>query len=232
MTYNNYSISSGKGKFYLKEKQATLGYIEVPYGSEGKTTFHKYSDSLKGLPKYLDVKEISYEGKTLKFLELTLLEGDDISNKISVPLKNPKGNYSDETKVLISSLNSLKLGEEVTITPKTTTTTSKTNGKEYKNLNLYINYVNTLGDNGKGLSTGFISYHDIPKAIEKVVAGDKVYDFTPQTEFYYDKLNSLIEMFKGGSNGNVNKATDTGANSTNACTSVTTNSDSNDNLPF
>jgi hypothetical protein len=227
MEYKNYSISSSKGKFYLKEKQPTAGYIEVPYGSEGKTTFHKYVDSIKGLPKYLDVKEISYEGKTLKFLELTLLEGDDISNKISVPLKNQKGNYSDETKVLISSLDSLKLGEEVTITPKSTTTTSKTNGKEYKNLNLYINYVNINGDNGKGLSTGFIPYNDIPKLIEKIVAGDKVYDFTPQTEFYYEKLNGLIEKFKVG--GGTNSA----PKAENKVTDLRPQTDEEtDNLPF
>lgn len=194
MEYRNYSISSGKGKLYLKEKQATPGYTEISYGTEGKTTFHKYEDSIKGTPKSLEVKEVPYEGKTLKFLELVLLDGE-ISNKVSVPLKNPKGNYSDETKVLLSALNNLELGEEVTLTTKTKTTTSATNGKEYKNLNVYINYVNKLGENGKGLSTGFIPYEDIPKPIEKMVAGDRVYDWTPQTEFFYSKLGELITKF-------------------------------------
>ena len=194
MEYRNYSISSGKGKLYLKEKQATPGYIEVSYGTEGKTTFHKYEDSIKGTPKSLEVKEVLYEGKTLKFLELVLLDGE-ISNKVSVALKNPKGNYSEETKVLLSSLNNLELGEEVTLTTKTKTTTSATNGKEYKNLNIYINYVNKLGENGKGMSTGFIPYGDIPKPKEKMVAGDKVYDLSEQTEFFYSKLGELVIKF-------------------------------------
>lgn len=197
MEYKNYSISSGKGKLYLKEKQATPGYIEISYGTEGKTTFHQYSDSIKGVPKYFDVKEVAYEGKTLKFMELTLIDGD-VSNKISVPLKNAKGNYTDEVKALLSALNGLELGEEVTLSTKATTTTGK-NGKEYKNLNIYINYVNRLGDNGKGLSTGFITYSDIPAPEKKVVAGDTVYDWTPQTEFFYTKLGEIQAKFQNGS---------------------------------
>lgn len=195
--YNNYSISSGKGKLYLKEKQPTPGFEEITYGTEGKKTFHQYSDSIKGVPKYFDVKEVAYEGKTLKFMELTLIDGD-VSNKISVPLKNAKGNYTDEVKALLSALNGLELGEEVTLSTKATTTTGK-NGKEYKNLNIYINYVNRLGENGKGLSTGFIAYSDIPAPEKKVVAGDTVYDWTPQTEFFYTKLGEIQAKFQNGS---------------------------------
>lgn len=194
MTYNNYSISSGKGKLYLKEKQPTEGYEEVTYGTEGKKTYHKYSDSIKGFPKSLEVKEVSYDGKTLKFLELSLLDGD-ISNKVSVPLKNQKGNYTDEVKAILSALNGLTLGEEVTFTTKATTTTGK-NGKEYKNLNIYINYTNILGDNGKGQVTGFIPYNNIPPPIEKIVAGDKTWDWTPQTEFFYSKLGEILAKFQ------------------------------------
>jgi hypothetical protein len=204
MEYKNYSISAGKGKLYLKEKNPTDGYIEVPYGTEGAKTYHLYKDSVKGLPKYFETKEITYEGKVLKFLELTLVDGE-ASNKISVPLKSLSGNYSDETKGIISALNGLELGEEITLTPKSTSYTSKTNGKEYKNINIYVNYVNRLNDNGKGLSTGFIPYADIPRAIEKVVAGDKVYDWSPQTEFYYAKLNEIVERFKGAPTTETNK---------------------------
>lgn len=194
MNYYNYSISAGKGKLYLKEKSPKEGYEEIIYGSEGKKTYHKYSDSIKGTPKNLEVKEVNYDGKVLKFLELTLLDGED-SNKVSAPLKNAKGNYTDEVKAILSALNGLKLGEEVTFTTKATTTTGK-NGKEYKNLNIYINYVNILGENGKGQGTGFIPYTDIPTPTEKTVAGDKVWDFSPQTEFYYSKLGEIIERFK------------------------------------
>lgn len=205
MTYNNFSISSGKGKLYLKEKQPTPGFEEITYGTEGKKTYHKYSDSIKGVPKYFDVKEVAYEGKTLKFMELTLVDGD-VSNKISVPLKNAKSNYTDEVKALLSALNGLELGEEVTLSTKATTTTGK-NGKEYKNLNIYIDYVNRLGDNGKGLSTGFIAYSDIPAPEKKVVAGDTVYDWTPQTEFFYTKLGEIQAKFQNGSSATPSQET-------------------------
>ena len=196
MNYKNYSISAGKGKLYLKEKQPTPGYEEVSYGTEGKKTYHQYHNSITGVPMYFDTKEITHDGKTLKFIELTLIDGEN-SNKVSAPLKNAKGNYTDEAKALISALNNLNFGEPVTLSVKSTTTTGK-NNKEYKNLSIYINYVNILGDNGKGLSTGFIPYTDIPAPIEKLVAGDKTWDWSPQTEFFYAKLQELQEKFKSG----------------------------------
>ena len=196
MNYKNYSISAGKGKLYLKEKQPTENYEEVTYGTDGKKTYHQYHNSITGVPSFFDVKEIQHEGKTLKFIELTLIDGEN-SNKVSAPLKNVKGNYTDETKALISSLYNMKLGEPVTLSVKSTTTTGK-NGKEYKNLNIYINYVNTLGENGKGLSTGFIPYTEIPAPIEKVVAGDKTWDWSPQTEFFYTKLQEVQAKFQNG----------------------------------
>ena len=128
MEYRNFSISSGKGKLYLKEKQPTQGYEEVSYGTEGKKTYHQYHDSIKGMPKYFDVKEVQYDGKTLKFMELSLVDGD-VSNKVSVPLKNTKGGYTDEARALLSALVGMDLNEEVTLSTKTTTTTGK-NGKD------------------------------------------------------------------------------------------------------
>lgn len=195
MAYNNYSISAGKGKLYLKAKSETPGFEKVTYGTNGENvTWHKYFDSVKGTPKSFEVKEIQHDGKTLKFIELTLVDGED-QNKVSAPLRNLKGNYTDETKALISSLYNLDLGEPVTLSVKTSTTTGK-NGKDYKNLNIYINYVNRLNENGKGLSTGFISYTDIPAPIEKIVAGDKTWDWSPQTEFFYTKLQEVQAKFQ------------------------------------
>ena len=193
MTYNNFSISSGKGKLYLKEKQPTQGYEEVSYGTEGKKTYHKYFNSIKGIPSYLESKEVQFDGRTLRFLELTLIDGD-ISNKVSVSLKN-KGGYTDEVKLLLSALDGLEMGEEVTLSTAKTSYKNK-KGEDKEQLNIYINYVNRLGENGKGLSTGYISFTDIPKPTSKVVAGDTTWDWTEQTEFYYAKLTSILEKFK------------------------------------
>lgn len=191
-TYNNYSISSGKGKLYLKEKQPTEGYEEVTYGTEGKKTYHKYFNSIKGVPTYFEQKEVQFDGRTLKFLELTLVDGD-VSNKVSVSLKNKNG-YSDETKLILSALNGLELGGEVTFSTGKSSYTNK-KGEEKSQLNVYINYVNRLGDNGKGLGTGFIPFAEIPKPTSKVIAGDTTWDWTDQTEFYYSKLNEVLAKF-------------------------------------
>ena len=195
--YNNYSISHSKGKLYLKEKQPTSGYEEVTYGTDNKITYHKYVDSIRGVLKYFDVKEAEFQGKKLSFLEVTLVDGDD-NNKVSAPLKNTKGNYTDEVKALVSALNGATVGEEVTLTVKKTTSESK--GKTYENLNVYINYVNQLGENGKGLSTGFISFNDVPRP-EKEEDEDlgTTYNWKPVNKFYAQKIKELQGKFQSDS---------------------------------
>jgi len=193
MNYFNYSLSSGKGKLYLKEKAPKEGYEEVTYGTEGKKTYHKYVNSIKGLPTYLESKEVQHDGRTLKFLELTLVDGED-ANKLSLPLKNKSG-YTDEVKALLSALDGLELGEEVSLNPSLNHYTTKT-GAEKSNVQIYINYTGRLGENGKPLSTGYIPFTDIPKPTSKVVAGDTTWNWEEQTEFYWNKLTAIEARFK------------------------------------
>lgn len=195
--YQNFSLSRKQSKFYLKQSQPTEGYVEVTYGTNGENkTYHKYFDKIEGVPTTFETKEVSFEGRTLKFMELSLTEGDTI-NKLSVPLKN-RGGYTDEAKALTSALNNLEIGERVSIVARKTTTTGK-NGKEYENFNIYINYVDRTDENGKNPSTGYISYEDIPGPIKKEVAGDVTWDWAPQTEFYYERINKIQEKFQNNS---------------------------------
>lgn len=192
MEYRNYSISRKKGKFYLKEKQPTEGYEEVTYG-EGQKTYHKYQNTIQGTPTYFGVKDVEYQGRTLQFLELSLVDGD-ITNKVSANLKN-KGGYTDEVKIILSALNGYKVGEPVTMTPKVTTSTGK-NGKTYENLNMYMNYINIKNDDGKGQSTGYINYEDIPAPIKSDDGmGGFTWDWTPSNKFYYNKLQEIEARF-------------------------------------
>ncbi len=220
MSYFNYSISGKQGKFYLKSSEPKEGYQEVTYG-EGKKTYHKYIDSVKGVVKSFDTKEVDYQGKKLRFLEVVLVDGGD-EHKISASLKNTKGGYTDEARTLISAFKGLdKVVEEVTVTPKKSTyKTAK--GDERDNLNIYVNYVNILGENGKGMSTGFINFKDIPSPEKKEVAGDVVYDWTPQTEFFYEEFLKIKERFNGYTPTPVN----TPQNNTNQTV------EDEDNLPF
>lgn len=196
MHYQNFAVSAAKGKLYLKAKVAVDGYEQVRYGTNNdKITFHKYFDSIRGMPTNLEVKEFAYEGKKLVTLELTLTD-INTQNKVSVNLKNTKGSYSDEAKTLISALYGLKLGQEVTLTTKKTTYTTKA-GESKSQLAIYINYVNILGANGKGESTGFIPYTEIPRAIPVDDGmGSKTWDWKPVNIFFTEKLNEIKSRFE------------------------------------
>lgn len=196
-TYKNYSISASKGKLYLKEKAPTPGYVEVTYGTDGnKKTYHKYEDSIQGMPKAFETKEIEFEDRTLRFLEFTLEDGD-IINKVSVPLKNKTG-YTNEVKAIVSALNGLKPGELVTFTPKASTYTPTNGGKPKENLNIYINYINILGENSKGQSTGFIPFSEIPRAEKEVDEddGEVTWNWKPVNKFFSKKLKEISDRFE------------------------------------
>ena len=225
MEYKNYSISRKKGKFYLKEKQPTEGYEEITYG-EGKKTYHKYQSTIQGVPTYFGVKEVEYDGRKLQFLELTLIDGDT-SNKVSVNLKN-KGGYTDEVKILLSALDGYEVGQPVTMTPKISNSTGK-NGKTYENLNMYMNYTEIKNDSGKGKSTGFINFADIPKALKSDDGmGGVTWDWTPVNKFYYTKLQEIEKRF-----GNTPASSEPASTSTPKQEPVSSSvSDDSDPLPF
>lgn len=194
-TYKNYSISSSKGKLYLKEKSPTEGYVEVTYGTEGKKTYHKYEDSIKGKPLSFETKEVQFEGRTLRFLEFALQDAD-IINKVSVPLKNKSG-YTNEVKAIVSALSNLDVNEVVTFTPKVSTYTPANGGAPKENLNIYVNYVDIIGDNGKGKSTGFIPYAEIPRAEKEVDEddGEVTWNWKPVNKYFTAKIKEIVAKF-------------------------------------
>lgn len=190
---NYFNLSRKRGKFYLKSSEPRDGFEEVTYG-EGQKTYHKYFDNVKGIISKVDTREVDYKGAKLNFLNITLLENGE-TNQISVNLYNKNG-YTDEVKAFVSALNGYDMGEPTTINPYISKNVGK-NGKEYNNLNIFINYDNKVGDNGKSLSTGFINFKDIPQPVKKTVAGRDVWDWTEQTEFYYNKLQDIQKKFEG-----------------------------------
>ena len=96
---------------------------------------------------------------------------------------------------VISSLPNLYKDFEDSVRTKTT----GKNGKDYENLNVYLNYVDRTGDNGKGLSTGFIAFNDIPKP-EKEDDEDLgvTWNWKPVNKFYAQKIKELQEKFQNG----------------------------------
>jgi hypothetical protein len=194
--YNNYSISSSKGKLYLKSAEPKEGYEKVTYGTDNKITYHKYVDRFQGVLKsFVQTEATKSDGTKLHFLEAIFIDGEN-NNKLSVPLKNSKSNFTDEVKVLVSSLNNAEVGQNYTVAVTKNKTVSKTNGKEYENLNMYLNYTDRLGENGKGLSTGFINPNDVPKAIKDDDPDLGVtWDWKPVNRFYAQKIKEISEKF-------------------------------------
>lgn len=203
MNYKNLSISSKKGSFYQKSKDPQEGYEKVVYGTDGdKVTYHRYENNITGTPKAFAEKEVSFDNKNIMYLELTLENGDE-EIKISTVSRNANG-YTTDAKTLISAMYGYdQLGEPATLTAKKKTYTKK-DGTQGDSLAIYMNYVNIMGDNGKGLSTGYINFNDVPKAKEITKAGKKSWDFTDVEEFYYEKQNEITERLEKGDTSSKN----------------------------
>ena len=121
--------------------------------------------------------------KKLKFLEITLQDGNDI-NKISTTPNKANGNFSDAATCLISAFYSAEFGQRVVLS-------AKKNG-EY--LNVYVNYVDKVGDDGKGISAGYIPHTDVPRAIKDEDPDLGVtWDWKPVNKFWAVKLKELLE---------------------------------------
>jgi len=195
MTYNNYSISYGKGMLYLKSKEPKEGFEKVFYGTDNKVTYHKYAKIIQGVLTKVETKELEFEGKKLHFMEVTLVDGDT-TNRVSTPLKNSKGNYTDEVKSLVSALNGAEFGEVVTLS--ISKTKSEKTGKDF--LNVYVNYTQRLGENGKGLSTGYIPFDEIPRP-EKEEDEDLgvSWNWKPVNKFFAQKIKELESRSLNGS---------------------------------
>jgi hypothetical protein len=194
MANQNFNISAKKSRLYLKSKEAKEGYETVHYG-DGKTTYHKYFDRVEGVITKVETKDVEAAGKKLQFFEVTLKDGDTYNN-ISVPLKNSKGNFTDETKAFVSSLNSCPPFSRVSISVRNTTTEKA--GRTYENLNIYINLLDEVDpETNKAKSTGFISYSDIPRAIKEEDPDLGVtYDWKPVNKFYIGKIKEIASKFE------------------------------------
>lgn len=192
MKKNFYKLN--KKEIYESAKEPKDGFVKTVYGTDGTSiTYKRVVNNIKGIITGLQVKEISTkEGLKVKMLELSITEAAEVVNVLSAPYRNSKGSFTDEAKALISALRDYQVNEPISISASSKTTQGK-NGKDYDNLSVYINYDNIKNEAGKNSSTGFIPYTEIPKPEIKSVAGESTYDFTTQTEFFYQELLAIIK---------------------------------------
>ncbi len=194
MAQQNFNISAKKGRFYQKSKEPKEGYERISYG-DGQTTFHKYYDKVEGIITKVETKDVDAGGKKLQFFEVTLKDGDTYNN-ISTPLKNSKGNFTDEVKAFVSSLNNCPPFARVSVSCYNKTTES--GGKTYDNLNIFINLLDEVDpETNKAKGTGFIPYTEIPRAIKEDDPDLGVtWDWKPVNKYYIGKIKEIIAKFE------------------------------------
>jgi hypothetical protein len=194
MAQQNFNISAKKGRFYQKSKEPREGYERISYG-DGQTTFHKYYDRVEGIITKVETKDVDAAGKKLQFFEVTLKDGDTYNN-ISTPLKNSKGNFTDEVKAFVSSLNNCPPFARVSVSCYNKTTES--GGKTYDNLNIYINLLDEIDpETNKAKGTGFIPYTEVPRAIKEDDPDLGVtWDWKPVNKYYIGKIKEIVSKFE------------------------------------
>lgn len=201
MGYINLKISGKNGKMYESSKDKKDGYVEVKYGEENsKTTYHKYYDNIEGEFSGFGMSEMKSDKANITMLNVKIKGQDDIYT-ISVPLKTTYGGINDQAKALISSFNNAKANHSYSVTCYIKK--NESNGKTYENQVVYVNSLTELGDNGKGLSTGFIPFNEIPRAKrEDDGLGGVTYDNKEVNMFYGSKIREISSKFDSEQNDN------------------------------
>jgi hypothetical protein len=194
MANQNFNLSAKRGRFYLRSSEPKDGYEKISYG-DGKTTYHKYFNSVSGIITRAHIREVDANGKKLQFFEVTLKDGDTYNN-VSVPLKNSKGNITDETKAFVSSLDKCAPFSRVNISANNKVV--EKDGKSYDNLSVFINLLDEINpETNKPKSTGFIPFSEIPRAIKEDDADLGVtYDWRPVNKFYMAKIKEISAKFE------------------------------------
>lgn len=195
MGYINLKISGKNGKMYESSKEAKDGYVEVKYGKDNsETTYHKYFDKIEGEFIGFGMSEMKGEKANITMLNVKI-KGDQDIYTISVPLKTTYGGISDSAKALVSSFNGAKPNHKYSVTAFTKK--NESNGKTYDNQVVYVNSLTELGDNGKGVSTGFIPFNEIPRAVRQDDGlGGVTYDNKEVNMFFGVKIREISAKFE------------------------------------
>lgn len=195
MGYINLKISGKNGKMYESSKEAKEGYEEVKYDDGKKTTYHKYYNRVEGEFTGFNISQMVSNGANITMLNVKIKGSEDIYT-ISVPLKTTYGGVSDAAKALTSSFYNAKPGHGYSLT--TFIKTNESNGKKYDNQVVYVNSLTEMGDNGKGISTGFIPFNEIPRAVRLDDGfGGITYDNKEVNMFFAQKIREISDKFEG-----------------------------------
>lgn len=195
MGYINLKISGKNGKMYESSNVAKDGFEEVKYDDGKKTTYHKYYNKIEGEFSGFGMSEMKSDKASITMLNVKIKGNDDIFT-ISVPLKTTYGGISDSARALISAFYNAKPNHGYSVT--TMIKTNESNGKKYDNQVVYVNSLTEMGENGKGLSTGFIPFNEIPRPVKQDDGlGGISYDNKEVNMFFGAKIREISAKFEG-----------------------------------
>lgn len=206
MAYKNLTLNFKKAQFVETSKEPKEGFERNDWTMNDKsgTNYKKFYKNVKGVVTTIKEDKVNFNGREVNLLKVMLDEsGSSDIISLAFELWGDYGMDSDAMNML-GALRGMEKGEEVTITPVARLYTNR-KGVEKKAINIYINYVNKLNEEGKGLSTGFIPYDEVPKLESEEKRGRTVYNSDARDDFYYDILKDLSQKFVyEGNNSNEN----------------------------
>lgn len=194
MGYINLKISGKNGKMYESSRDPKEGFEKVLYGeNNSKVTYHKYHDKIEGKFIGFNLSDMVTDRANITLLNVKLQGIDDLYT-VSVPLKTAYGGISDAAKSLVSSFYNAVPEHDYTMT--SFIKKNEKDGKSYDNQVVYVNSKTEIGENGKGLSTGFIPFNDVPRADKKDDGFGKItYDNTNVNMFFATKIREIESKF-------------------------------------
>lgn len=194
MTYINLKISGKNGKIYESSKEPKDGFEKVLYGENNdNVTYHKYYNSIQGKFVGFGLSEMKSDKANIMMLNVKIDNADD-KYTIAVPLKTTYGGITDTAKSIVSAFIGANANEDYSVSAYIKLNTK--DGKEYKNYNVFVNSLTNLDDNGKGVSTGFIPFSEIPRAErEDDGMGGVTYNNKPVNAFFGAKIREIEAKF-------------------------------------
>ena len=213
----NYSVSGSRKKIYHSSKEPKPNYVPVEL-KDGTVTYIRTVDALAGNITYLAMQDGNF-GKKLKiFLSA---EGETSALQVSVG--------ESDFRAFIDGIFNVDFSKYVQISFYEGK--SKTSDKKYQNC--YVSYPDELVEvdgKQKPKRSEFLDKTNCPPPVERRSG----WDFGEQEDWYYEKMEQLLERWNKYKNSQpINKPiAQAGQVKTKANTEVSTEVETSDDLPF
>lgn len=175
----NYSVSGAKKRIYHSSKEPLAGYTKLELES-GKVTYQRFVDGLVGNITYLAMQDGEF-GKKLKIFLSEI--GETSALQVSVDKAEYRAFIDAIYNVDFSKLVQISFYEG-----------KSANDPSKKYQNCYVCYPDELVEvdgKQKPKRAEFLDKKDCPQGVQR----KKGWDFSDQEDWYYERMEELIERF-------------------------------------